>query len=304
MRLGIVLPPSGPLAGADAVAEIARRAEQLGYDTVWASDRELSPAGWTEAAAGEPGLDALDALAIAASVTTGVRLGINLVNIPFTSPLMLAERLHALAGIAGNRIEVGLGLGCSSEEMRRVLVALGAASPASEFVRAFEAVWPGQGAGFRGEYFDVTALPASVAAHPWPVPIALTAFAPPAVLPSVVLVGRASPVDCRSMNAGAMLDALEMASAAASGIGAWRDTHAWARLGTTTDYRGDSRELLHGSAHQVVSDLEALRAMGITTVSVDVTDAQGLHEMVVHLARVRELAAIAAGRQAAAFAAD
>ena len=43
MRLGITVPQFGPNAGPDALLEVARLAEDLGYDSLWVAERLLYP---------------------------------------------------------------------------------------------------------------------------------------------------------------------------------------------------------------------------------------------------------------------
>ena len=43
MRLGFVIPQIGPWAGADSIARVATRAEELGFDSVWTTERLLFP---------------------------------------------------------------------------------------------------------------------------------------------------------------------------------------------------------------------------------------------------------------------
>ncbi len=43
MRLGFAVPQFGPDAGPDALLEVARLAEELGYDSLWVIERLLYP---------------------------------------------------------------------------------------------------------------------------------------------------------------------------------------------------------------------------------------------------------------------
>ena len=43
MRIGYGLPISGAAAGPESIAAVARRAEELGYDSLWVWERFLSP---------------------------------------------------------------------------------------------------------------------------------------------------------------------------------------------------------------------------------------------------------------------
>ena len=43
MRLGFNLPQLGPAASLEAIIQVAQRAEELGYDSLWVTDRLLYP---------------------------------------------------------------------------------------------------------------------------------------------------------------------------------------------------------------------------------------------------------------------
>jgi alkanesulfonate monooxygenase SsuD/methylene tetrahydromethanopterin reductase-like flavin-dependent oxidoreductase (luciferase family) len=43
MRWGFALPQIGPAAGPGALVTVARRAEDLGFDSLWVLDRTLFP---------------------------------------------------------------------------------------------------------------------------------------------------------------------------------------------------------------------------------------------------------------------
>ena len=43
LRIGFALPQIGAIAGPDAITRVARRAEELGFDTLWVLDRLLYP---------------------------------------------------------------------------------------------------------------------------------------------------------------------------------------------------------------------------------------------------------------------
>ena len=55
--------------------------------------------------------DPLVTLAYAASVTSHIRLGVAVVNMPFVSPALLAKQTATLDILCGGRLDVGLGLG-------------------------------------------------------------------------------------------------------------------------------------------------------------------------------------------------
>ena len=105
MLRGFALPVSGSWATPANCVRIATRAESLGYASLWAFQRLLSPVD----AAGGPALDPqyrsvqdpLAVLAYVAGHTTTARLGVAVVNMPYYAPIVLAKTLTTLDHLSG-----------------------------------------------------------------------------------------------------------------------------------------------------------------------------------------------------------
>src|SRR5438128_12335819 len=116
MRFGLALPqygyslPGGEPITFEACATWARRAEGLGFDSVWLSDHLLYTfsrygAGSDPIAALEP----MTTLAGIAAVTSRVRIGSLVLCARFRHPSLLAKMSTTIDGISGGRFELGLG---------------------------------------------------------------------------------------------------------------------------------------------------------------------------------------------------
>ena len=126
MRLGFGLPQCGPLAGAEALTAVARRAEALGYASLWTVDRLLSPTAPRSAypasadgklpAAARRVLDPLDALTYVAACTERIGLGTSVLVLPFYQPVLLARRLTTIDVLSKGRLRLGIGTGWSVDE--------------------------------------------------------------------------------------------------------------------------------------------------------------------------------------------
>jgi alkanesulfonate monooxygenase SsuD/methylene tetrahydromethanopterin reductase-like flavin-dependent oxidoreductase (luciferase family) len=119
---GLLLPSREALLWADSdlsfVVEAARRAEQAGFDSVWAGDSLLARPR------GEP----LALLAAVAGATTRVTLGTAVLLPLLRHPLSLAHALATLDRIAGGRVIVGVGPGAELPGTHAELAALGVPS--------------------------------------------------------------------------------------------------------------------------------------------------------------------------------
>jgi probable F420-dependent oxidoreductase len=122
MRFGLTLPhygfslPTGSIAFADA-AEWARRAESLGFDSVWVSDHFFySFARYGADPSPMASLEPLTMLAGIAEVTDRVRLGTLVLCAAFRHPAVLAKATTSIDLLSGGRLDLGLGAGWMAEE--------------------------------------------------------------------------------------------------------------------------------------------------------------------------------------------
>jgi probable F420-dependent oxidoreductase len=155
---------AGAWAGPEALAAVARRAESLGYASLWVFQRLLRPLAPRNEYYGTPGgpwpeafgqvLDPLTTLAYVAAHTARIRLGVSVLITPFYSPVVLAKSLATLDVLSGGRLDVGLGLGWSEDEYEATGAAWrGRGARGEEFVRALKAAWTAPEAGFAGAHF-------------------------------------------------------------------------------------------------------------------------------------------------------
>jgi probable F420-dependent oxidoreductase len=160
MELGSAVPVSGSWATADGCSKVAAWAEELGYRSLWTFQRLLAP---VEATGG----DLLDApyrsvqdpiavLAYLAGKTSGVRLGVAVVNAPFYAPIVLAKQLTTIDILCGGRLDLGIGLGWMPEEFEAAGVAYDhRGGRTADFVRCLQAIWTDDVVEYDGPYFRV-----------------------------------------------------------------------------------------------------------------------------------------------------
>ena len=123
MRFGLALPqygfslPGGQEIGFGATTDWARRAEQLGFDSVWLSDHFFYSFGRYGAdPAPIAAIEPMTALAGIAAVTTRVRLGTLVLCASFRHPALLAKMAATIDRISGGRLDLGIGAGWFEEE--------------------------------------------------------------------------------------------------------------------------------------------------------------------------------------------
>jgi alkanesulfonate monooxygenase SsuD/methylene tetrahydromethanopterin reductase-like flavin-dependent oxidoreductase (luciferase family) len=109
VRHALYLPPFGPLADAGALVELARAAEEGGWDGLFLWDHVLRPPSEPPELA-----DATVCLAAMAAATARLRLGPMVVPLVRRRPQKVAREIATLDRLSGGRITLGLGLGVDS----------------------------------------------------------------------------------------------------------------------------------------------------------------------------------------------
>lgn len=116
--VGVFLPTFAGTNGrtGDEIATFARRAEELGFDSLWATDHLLHKSRFYAV----PWLDPIISLTYAAAATSRVRLGTSVLVMPTRQPVMLAKEIATLQALAGERYILGVGTGWDDREFEAV----------------------------------------------------------------------------------------------------------------------------------------------------------------------------------------
>lgn len=100
IRVGIGLGTMTTAGVPDRFTGIVDRCEELGFDSLWMSER-----------IGAPTPDPLIALAVAAGRTQKLKLGTSVLILPGRNPIVLAKELATLDVLSGGRFLPAVGLG-------------------------------------------------------------------------------------------------------------------------------------------------------------------------------------------------
>jgi probable F420-dependent oxidoreductase len=156
VKIGFGAPVSGSWATPENLAHVARRAEQFGYHSLWTYQRLLSPVDGSWGEIYRSVQDPVAPLAYVAALTSRIRLGVAVVNLPFVSPVVLAKQLATVDILSGGRLDAGLGNGWADEEF----VATGASkrargSRAAEFIELLTRLWTDDVVAYQGTHYRV-----------------------------------------------------------------------------------------------------------------------------------------------------
>lgn len=162
----------GPI---DQLVELARTAEDLGFDAIAlpdslffmekaAADYPYTPDGSRMWNAETPWVDPLIAAAAMGAVTSRLRFYTNVLKLGSRNPLLLARQVGSVANLTGNRFGLGVGIGWAPEEFewcgapykRR-------GARVDEMIEVIRLVLAGGMVEHHGEFFDFDRLQMSPA---------------------------------------------------------------------------------------------------------------------------------------------
>jgi probable F420-dependent oxidoreductase len=282
MRLGFVLPHIGPWAGPDALAQVASRAEELGFDSVWTTERLLFP---LEPSAPYPvadgripevyktTLDALDSLTFVAGQTSRVGLGVSVLNLPWYNPPLLARRLTTIDVLSKGRLRVGFGIGWSPEEYKAVGSNWNVRGKRfAEALQALKTIWTTDPVEFHGEFFDI---PRSVIG-PKPVqkphpPIYMAAYTPPAIERVARDSNGWNPVGIPPAAVAQMFEGIKETARQAGRDPSELELVMRANVELTDTPLGEDRGPFCGTTEQIAADIAATKEIGATQLFFDPT---------------------------------
>ncbi|MEU8591409.1 LLM class F420-dependent oxidoreductase [Streptomyces sp. NPDC048664] len=306
IRLGLGLPQNRQYDIGRDVPDVARAAEELGYESLWVYERALFPLHTSQGLYGVEGLawpdsyrgvaEPLVTLTLAAAATSRARVGTSVLVAPLHLPFQLAKALATLDAATGGRVVAGFGTGWSLDEY-----AASAPRPFEERGRALDemvdvcrAVWGADPVSYEGATTRISS--AVVGPKPArPIPILLAANSRAARRRLVDKADGWLPVvagpDQLAKQWGELRELADERG---------RTRPLQAVLRANADYSpkahdGKDRRTFQGSVDQIVADLVAHAEVGVPEILVDlqssVRDAEELKDVAAQL----YLAARAAG---------
>ena len=151
VHLGVMLPNFGKDSSPDGIRRVAESAEQLGFDSVWATEHIIVG---PEAVAYGRVYDPLITLGWIAGWTDRIGLGTSIVLVPLHNPMRLAKEVATLQELSGGRFTLGVGMGSHRDEFDFMgLEFKGRGRRADEAIRLMRALWNGE-RDFDGQYWS------------------------------------------------------------------------------------------------------------------------------------------------------
>ena len=279
MRFGFALPQIGSLVGPEALVTVAKRAEDLGFDSLWVLDRILWPVDPRAPYPIGDGslplqyknvLDPVETLTFAAAQTSRIALATGVLNLPWYNPVLLARRLSTLDILSRGRLRVGFGIGWSPDEYE----AAGApwqdrGKRADESIEVLKKIWTTDPVEFQGKHYRIAKsfIGPKPVQKPHP-PIYMAAFTPSAMKRVAAEAHAWLPVGIPLTGIGAMFEAIKNMAKQAG-----RDPSALELIvtaGVEIHKRPIEKERIEftGSVEQIGEDFATARKVGAAEIAI------------------------------------
>jgi probable F420-dependent oxidoreductase len=163
VRFGFLLFPYSRFGDAQEIADTVRDAEAAGFSTCVLPHHLLPPA-WPQAApTGKVWYDPLVLSSSLAAQTSRLTFRTGVLVVPLLQPVALAKAVATLDAVSGGRFRLGVGIGWMRAEFRRLGLSFeDRASTADEYLRAMKELWTAESPSFAGKHVsfdDVSFLP-------------------------------------------------------------------------------------------------------------------------------------------------
>lgn len=159
IRPGLFAVNMHPTARPHELADIARLAEDLGYESLWAGEHPILPDPPGPYSPFDPELELVDpivTLSFLAGVTSTLKLGTGIIILPLRNPVILAKQLASVDVLAGGRLIFGFGTGYIPTEFDAVGVPFrerGART--EEYLEAMRSLWHDDAPGYQGKHVSL-----------------------------------------------------------------------------------------------------------------------------------------------------
>jgi probable F420-dependent oxidoreductase len=152
MEFGVCIPHYGKAIDVQGILANVRRAEELGFDSVWVTDHIIVPRTM-DLIYRDNMLEPVALLSHIAGLVPRVKLGTSVLILPYRNPVVLAKMLATIDQLSGGRLIVGVGGGWMTEEF----AAVGTPFPergkvSDECLRVMRELWAHETVSFSGTY--------------------------------------------------------------------------------------------------------------------------------------------------------
>ena len=159
MKIGYSLSNNQGMEDIQGVIDLAVGAEELGFDSVWASEHVFNVSYVYDRIGDKPYYEPLTVLTYVAAVTSTIGLGTSVLVLPYHNPIRLAKVAATLDVLSGGRVMLGVGVGVIEEELEAMgspFAERGAIS--DEMIAVMKELWTEDDPSFLGKYHSFSGM--------------------------------------------------------------------------------------------------------------------------------------------------
>jgi probable F420-dependent oxidoreductase len=140
--------------GAEAIAEIAKTAERVGFNAACDTDHPVPTGRWLDAG-GHHAQDPFVILSFVAAATRSLRVQTGILVLPYRHPFITARAVATLDVVSGGRVTLGLGAGYLKGEYKALGVDFDRRNEImDEYLQAMKAAWTADEFVFQGTGYE------------------------------------------------------------------------------------------------------------------------------------------------------
>ena len=155
MKIGYSLSNNQGMEDIQGVIDLAVGAEELGFDSVWASEHVFNVSYVYDRIGDKPYYEPLTVLTYVAAKTTTIGLGTSVLVLPYHNPIRLVQLDHMTHG----RVMLGVGVGVIEEELEAMgspFAERGAIT--DETIAIMKELWTKEDPSFQGKYHSFSGM--------------------------------------------------------------------------------------------------------------------------------------------------
>ena len=165
MKFGLRYCNTGPFVDAGYAVELAQAAEEAGFESLWTVEHTILPGDYTSvypyAASGRvaggdattPLPDPLIWMSYIAAATKHIKLASGIIILPQHNPVITAKQVATLDHMSGGRIILGIGVGWLKEEFEALGVPFEKRGKRTdEYIEAMRELWSAEAPAYSGDF--------------------------------------------------------------------------------------------------------------------------------------------------------
>jgi probable F420-dependent oxidoreductase len=270
MRFGFHLPHFGPQTDRDQIVAVARKAEALGFDSLWALDHIIMPEAHVSTFTANV-YEPFTVLSFLAGCTEKIKLGTSVIIVPYRNPIEVAKIISTLDVLSNGRVIFGAGVGWMEEEFEMLGVPFRQrGARIDEYLQLMKELWTGESPKFQGRFYRVSQAKFEPKPVQKPHPPIWIGGATPAALRRVVAWGDGwHPVGFSPEQIQAGVDDIKRLAEDSGRDVSTIEISARLRLSFTEDAVAQQRNGLVGTPDAIIDRIKQYEQRGVSTILLD-----------------------------------